>query len=80
MERKGICLNKKHGELYTALGEVTNATNAQDGQVMVLYINYKGQLFVREKEEFDEKFEQAGRYSECIKSAEDKVRKEKGKS
>lgn len=50
--------NKKNGNLYFALGAVTNATNAQDDQEMVLYRPVKSErLFCREREEFEQKFE-----------------------
>lgn len=50
--------NKKNGNLYFALDQVTNATNAQDDQVMVLYRPVeKERLFCREYEEFLQKFE-----------------------
>lgn len=46
----------KTGHIYIALGYIINATNAQDGQVMMLYANEHGETFVREKHEFWEKF------------------------
>jgi len=50
--------NKKNGNLYFALGNVTNATNAQDDQEMILYRPVKSErLFCREREEFSQKFE-----------------------
>ncbi len=50
--------NKKNGNLYFAQGTVTNATNAQDNQEMVLYRPVKSErLFCREQEEFNQKFE-----------------------
>ncbi|MEZ7195363.1 hypothetical protein [Pseudodesulfovibrio karagichevae] len=50
--------NRKNGNLYFALGTVTNATNAQDDQEMVLYRPVKSErLFCREREEFNQKFE-----------------------
>ena len=48
--------NKKNGMIYTYIDEVINCTNAQDGQVMILYTK-DNLLFVREKEEFFQKFE-----------------------
>lgn len=48
--------NLKNGKTYILLCEVTNATNAQDGEVMCLYTNEENKLFVREKEEFHKKF------------------------
>lgn len=54
--------NKKTGNVYVVLGQVTNATNAQDGQEMVLYARDEGwarsQKFVRDINEFTEKFEE----------------------
>jgi len=50
--------NKKNGSIYTALNyEIINATNAQDGEKMVLYTDNKGGLYVREYREFMMKFE-----------------------
>ena len=49
-------IHNKTGKLYFLLQDVINATNAQDGQKMCLYINTKGQMFVRERKEFFEKF------------------------
>ncbi|WP_419786915.1 hypothetical protein [Pseudodesulfovibrio sp.] len=50
--------NKKNGNLYFALDTVTNATNAQDDQEMILYRPVKSErLFCREREEFNQKFE-----------------------
>lgn len=42
---------------YVRSLEVTNATNAQDGQAMVLY-QREGELYVRENQEFMERFKQ----------------------
>lgn len=48
----------KTGKVYTIHAmDVINATNDRDGQVMVLYLNSSGMMFVRELEEFKEKFE-----------------------
>ena len=56
-----IYRNKKTGKLYNVISyDVTNATNAQDGQYMVLYCcenDGKRELFVRDSLEFMEKFE-----------------------
>lgn len=49
--------NKKNGNLYYALDTVTNATNAQDDQEMILYRPAESdRLFCREREEFNQKF------------------------
>lgn len=49
-------IHNKTGKLYFLLQDVINATNVQDGQKMCLYVNTKGQMFVRERKEFFEKF------------------------
>ena len=49
-------IHNKTDKLYFLLQDVINATNAQDGQKMCLYVNTKGQMFVRERKEFFEKF------------------------
>jgi len=50
--------NKKNGLPYVIVDEVINCTNDQDGQKMYLYRPAnKNLLFVREKNEFHEKFE-----------------------
>lgn len=49
-------INKKTKGEYFVIDAVTNATNAQDGEVMVLYRNIDGALFVRELAEFKKKF------------------------
>lgn len=48
--------HKKTGNLYWKVGECINATNANDGQQMVIYRNADGMNFVREVNEFYEKF------------------------
>ncbi|MGL1862416.1 MAG: hypothetical protein OCC46_07835 [Pseudodesulfovibrio sp.] len=56
--------NKKNGNLYFALDTVTNATNAQDDQEMILYRPAESErLFCREQGEFYQKFE-------CVKADE----------
>ena len=47
--------NKKTRDIYVVLRTVVNATNAQDGQVMVEYY-IGGEYFVREINEFLDKF------------------------
>jgi hypothetical protein len=46
----------KTGNLYTVVREVINSTNANDGQVMIVYHNQDNQYFAREKEEFLSRF------------------------
>ncbi len=48
--------NNKNKKLYTVTGKCINATNKDDGKVMIKYLNYKGEEFVREEEEFLTKF------------------------
>lgn len=53
--------NNKNGGIYTAeLFGAINSTNAQDGQVMVVYSKMEEgvgrSIFVREEKEFYEKF------------------------
>ena len=51
--------NKKTGKFYFIEHYyVINATNANDGQAMILYRNELGGLLVRERTEFFEKFEE----------------------
>ena len=53
----GTYKNNKTGDLYEVIEFAINATNAQDGQEMVIYKKVdKDQKFVREKNEFFEKF------------------------
>ena len=50
--------NLKNGRLYEVYGTVTNSTNAQDGQTMVLYrSDGDDKRHVREIHEFIQKFE-----------------------
>ena len=54
-----VYLNNKNGSTYIVLDDnVTNKTNAQDGQRMYLYCEqYNSKvLFIRSEEEFNEKF------------------------
>jgi len=51
-------IHKKTGGRYFVTGEAINATNANDGQVMIVYTNADGKTFVREKTEFMQKFEE----------------------
>lgn len=51
--------NIKTGQLYTVCGDCKNCTNAQDGQMMILYFTrgVPAELFSREKGEFEMKFQ-----------------------
>jgi hypothetical protein len=51
--------HKKTGNIYLLEGYVTNATNEQSGQVMVLYCRHDdpASRYCREKVEFMERFE-----------------------
>ena len=48
--------NKKKGTIYYVTGSCINCTNAQDGQLMILYTDGENN-FCREEKEFYEKFE-----------------------
>jgi hypothetical protein len=50
--------NKKTGKFYIKHDTVTNATNEQEGQRMVFYMDEDYNYFVREEQEFYEKFEE----------------------
>lgn len=55
-----IFRNKKNGNLYELLFEAWEATNSRAGTLVVVYKRYDAmhnQTFVREKEEFYEKFD-----------------------
>lgn len=54
-----IWRNKKKGTLYKVVGKCINCTNAQDGQLMIMYesLGDDNLTFVREEKEFIEKFE-----------------------
>ena len=50
-------LHVKSNEVYQVISEkITNATNKDSGNIMVLYANEVGELFVREISEFKNKF------------------------
>lgn len=54
--------NKKTGKMYTALGTCKDATNSRNGTVYVRYIPHMWsgsdeEYYVREEQEFFEKFE-----------------------
>lgn len=50
-------INKKNEKEYIVLNDnVINATNADNGALAVLYANKDGELFIRNKEEFNTKF------------------------
>lgn len=52
-----IAKNKKNQNDYRVVGKLVNATNANDGQLMVLYVCKEGNVYVRSLDEFKEKFE-----------------------
>ena len=49
--------HKKTGNKYYILHEALDCTNSRADTPVYIYCNLKGQLFVREKHEFWEKFE-----------------------
>ena len=48
-------IHKKTQEVYYIKDVATNTTNAQDGDIIVVHYNDRGQMFVREQFEFFEK-------------------------
>ena len=49
--------HNKTGNIYFIIqDEIIDATNSSNNQAMVLYMNMRGELFVREKNEFWIKF------------------------
>lgn len=54
--KNNIFRNKKTGNLYRLLFTSTNCTNKDDGKLMIIYTD-DTRIFVREAEEFFEKFE-----------------------
>ena len=53
--------NKKNGKIYTVADFlITNATNSQNGDLMILYFDKEMNPYIRNKEEFYEKFEEVG--------------------
>jgi len=58
-ENKVNAVHKKTGNKYAVIGLVKNCTNAQDGQIMVMYESltmYRDVHFTRELSEFLDKF------------------------
>lgn len=67
-----IYKNKKTGNIYEVIRDtVINATNAHDGQRMVLYRDNTGKHYVREFDEFNEKFELSNSHSIFISNEPD---------
>lgn len=62
--------NIKTGVLYEVVNDnVTNRTNANDGQKMILYKDVKGNPYVREEKEFHEKFKPAKEHTMYLAQA-----------
>ncbi len=52
--------NKKNGRDYRVLNpdvKITDATNATEGREMILYCDQDNNFYVRERSEFERKFE-----------------------
>jgi hypothetical protein len=50
--------NKKNGKYYDVIDSCLNATNANNGQIMIIYQSIDGtSKYCREEKEFLEKFE-----------------------
>lgn len=57
MVRPTLFVNNKKQTIYKALGYIINATNANDGDKMVLYTDINGTaIYTREAKEFFTKF------------------------
>lgn len=74
-----IWRNNKTGNLYNVLTmDAADATNASNGTRMVIYFREPGKMFVRQYDEFIEKFAHVGGKSEKeISMAKSKVQKAK---
>lgn len=57
IQSKSMWRNKKNGRPYQVIAIATDANNATDGRVVVVYISEQHALFVRAETEFLEKFE-----------------------
>ena len=55
--KDSVWVNIKHQTLYTVTDIVVNSTNGANNQEMVLYESILGFFYVRELEEFLEKFD-----------------------
>ncbi len=53
----GTYRNVKNGNLYEVVGTSLNATNANEGQIMIHYRDMDNQAYVRDFDEFVEKFD-----------------------
>lgn len=49
-------IHKKTGSRYIYIQTAIDCTNERDGTMVVIYMNNKGQVFVREQREFWQKF------------------------
>lgn len=60
--------NKKNGNVYEVLQEATDCTNARDGKEVFIYqpLDKREFFFVREKEEFFQKFEKVEKKEEAM--------------
>lgn len=58
IENNSLWINNKNKKNYTVIQEALDCTNQRDGLVVVVYRSYENpeMLFVREKEEFLQKF------------------------
>lgn len=51
-----VVANKKTGETYQVIDYCINATNAQESQEIVVYMDRRGKKYCRERQEFNDKF------------------------
>jgi hypothetical protein len=57
MDHKSIWRNKKTNGLYEVLFSAQDATNGREMQAVFVYMDTEGKKFVRNSDEFLEKFE-----------------------
>ncbi|SJZ65460.1 hypothetical protein SAMN02745174_01192 [Cetobacterium ceti] len=69
---KNLWRNKKNGKLYEVLSTAINATNKDDGVIMVLY-TIDNRLFVREYNEFLVKFERSEFSSDIVEKLKSEI-------
>lgn len=61
--------NKKTNEVYRHRGHCINATNSANNDLMIMYESASGDMYVREADEFNEKFEVVKKCACCKREA-----------
>ena len=70
---KNIYIHKKSGETYTKLGSASEQIDGTWHKTKIVYKNSDGDLFIRDLDEWQEKFEQMYLLKEMIDKEEDYV-------